>query len=693
MTQTVTGPDGKKHTFPDEATPEQLQAAMEQFYAPKATNAGFLNQAISRGLGGPVDLANAALGVVGLGSEEPFGGSKLIGKGLAKLGVDVAPEGAKPDSIGGYVARGVGETAGALLPGGAIAKGAAALPGMAGRVAQSINQTWARKPITSLAGEVAAGAGAGAGGGIANQIAPGSLPAEVLGELAGGVGAGAAGIAAKATPTVTGLRLAKKAIVPFTRSGAMPRAERRAQELAADPATAGKRLEQPTISSLTPAQRSGEKKLMSAERYIADQDPAFAEKLTKQQEKATGQLKGALQEVGGGASLEDTHRVIGPQAFKNARAEERKLWARVPMDVQVPTEKTYKAFERVLVETPRAQMDDIPDAAKRLLSRDSNDGFGKIETVQEIQGLRSKLLEEARAARKAGHPNKARIADNLAEALLADLDAAPGSAELREALDFSRGLNTKFTRTNKATLTNPTGKSYTRQFIDAPDIETIVKSRNPKEFAATLRDDALAEDTSGRAFRGLQAGAVDYLIKKSSFGVDLDTGDAVLSGARMRKLMGEPSVKAALSELLPPEKMARLNQIIDELSVLDRSRSRLPDIGGKLINDTPSSLLSLMVRTVAARQGAKWGQGTSGASLLTAGFFSKRAQQMLQNLTADKAEALITEAITSDNPALLQALLTNTTVKIGRKIAAQRLNAWLAQPAFSYLDETKEQER
>jgi hypothetical protein len=33
MTQTVTGPDGKKHTFPDEATPEQLQAAMEPMQA------------------------------------------------------------------------------------------------------------------------------------------------------------------------------------------------------------------------------------------------------------------------------------------------------------------------------------------------------------------------------------------------------------------------------------------------------------------------------------------------------------------------------------------------------------------------------------------------------------------------------------------------------------------------------------
>ena len=76
----------------------------------------FAGRGISQALGAPVDIANAALGVVGLDSARPIGGSEQI----ANLMRNVAPVAGpfeQPETLLESGAEGLGLAAGALLPG------------------------------------------------------------------------------------------------------------------------------------------------------------------------------------------------------------------------------------------------------------------------------------------------------------------------------------------------------------------------------------------------------------------------------------------------------------------------------------------------------------------------------------------------------------------------------------------------
>ena len=92
-----------------------------------------------------------------------------------------------------------------------------------------------------------------------------------------------------------------------------------------------------------------------------------------------------------------------------------------------------------------------------------------------------------------------------------------------------------------------------------------------------------------------------------------------------------------------------------------------------------NAVISLLARTIAARQGARAGQGTSGASLLTANFASRRMQRILDSLTNDRAEALIRDAITDKD--LFTALMTKSRSPSAQRMVETRLTEWLVGAA------------
>jgi hypothetical protein len=97
------------------------------------------------------------------------------------------------------------------------------------------------------------------------------------------------------------------------------------------------------------------------------------------------------------------------------------------------------------------QADDIPTEARQFLGRDSNLSLGENAPAQRLFQLYSKLRQTARNARGGENPsrNKARIADDLADAILKDIDSADVgdvSSPYRAAITYSRELNQKFTQ-------------------------------------------------------------------------------------------------------------------------------------------------------------------------------------------------------------------------------------------------------
>lgn len=155
-------------------------------------------------------------------------------------------------------------------------------------------------------------------------------------------------------------------------------------------------------------------------------------------------------------------------ALSDARSREKELWGQIPDNILVDKTNTVKTYDDLVKNTPRAQQEDIPKTlmAKVLSQPDESnirvvgadgrpllgDKVPTTERVTELQGLRSKLLEGSRQARADGNYNSARIHDELADSVLNDIGAAPDRIQgetgqkIRDALDFSRTLNDKFTR-------------------------------------------------------------------------------------------------------------------------------------------------------------------------------------------------------------------------------------------------------
>lgn len=374
-----------------------------------------------------------------------------------------------------------------------------------------------------------------------SELAGGFTPTAVMGTPA------AAMAASKKTP-VAGriIRAAQGTALPFTEAGAKVVGGRRIQDLVEDPGRAAARLSgADTLQEvkLSPARRIGEGRLLALERAILDEDPSLDMRFSKDLAQANRTTKMVALEFNGDPkrarkllesrrehllSLVDTRAAqtarkateaierLGPEAterqiaqtvrghvddaLRAARATEREIWSAVDRDLPVDIDQTRQSFSKILSErTKAADPDDIPGYVRELLARPAPAPAGGLldksgrpimlekdprQTVGYINDLRSRLLDDASEARKAGKRNKARILNELANGktlhdgtvstngLLQDLEKSGEAA--RAAAEFSRHLNDRFTRgsvgqllghaTDRGLRVDP---SETLEFIDS----------------------------------------------------------------------------------------------------------------------------------------------------------------------------------------------------------------------------------
>tara|TARA_R110000765_G_scaffold425958_1_gene540179 strand:+ start:179 stop:1561 length:1383 start_codon:yes stop_codon:yes gene_type:complete len=144
----------------------------------------FLNKSLAGVAGGSVDLVNAGLGLVGMGSEDPFGGTKSIRRGLSNVGIDTPDRG--PRTASEHMGSSSGEVLGFGLPLGMLAKALGTGKGIVGGLAKTGNQRLVDKPARALAEGTLGAVGLGGAREIAqnNDLGPGAtMAAEMGGEL------------------------------------------------------------------------------------------------------------------------------------------------------------------------------------------------------------------------------------------------------------------------------------------------------------------------------------------------------------------------------------------------------------------------------------------------------------------------------------------------------------------------------
>jgi len=513
----------------------------------KAVNTGFLADM----LGAPVDFANTLLSAVGLGQEEPRGGSKNLQRTLAAGGMGYMDESDLPEDQRALArgARTFGQGLGTLVPVFAASRRLSAAQALApttmtgsaiGTAGREMVKTTARDPLKMAALEGGALASASYGRAISEKVGPADFLVDSVGEetareIQGTISEVVAGFA---NPTTVASKLIDRggALVGgmtqgLTKSGREAEASRKILQILEDNKfltkdfsddakieTLAKQLESVegfgTTAQVTQDPQARQiftalqNKLVSEGREelktaVAEQTKKamsdFDKKIRKLQNsgdpemvKEAARLRLEMFTKNVDKRVTDAEKLMGEAVAKvlnknpddavtasirareiidnelaKARDMESKLWGEIDKDIEVPnlgknTVKTVDSIKENMLPEEK-----LPAPIEAFVNRlRVNQGVGKgVEpyfqrpsdlkptkraipkptplSAKELFRARNRALELAREAKASNKFGKQRRLNEIAEAMLEDLDTVVDeSANL--ARDFSRGLNKRF---------------------------------------------------------------------------------------------------------------------------------------------------------------------------------------------------------------------------------------------------------
>lgn len=463
-----------------------------------------LNTGIAETAGGLVDLLNPFDAPLYEGA--PSTGSAVTGirNVMDKGGIRTTDQ--APQSIVEGIGRGVGNAAAAMVP---VGKGVDMLskaPGMVGQVARTI----APGMFTKAGASAEVVAGGAAGGAMTGAEQAGAPPwVQSIAGLVGGIavpaigaavnaGARAAGKGAQMMPVTGAVIQAGKdvvrAIAPMSKAGAMEVAKRRVQDLAGGPQRADElaRMIDPNDPlARTPAEQTGDPNLLGLQRAAAEESPLLRERLASRDAETRARAEAEIKGMGGdvkdakaffttrvkdfksalSAKVDEVIKMgnesvqgVAPYASETTNSSamvgkikgemesqlkaENALWRAIPKGTKLDMTETRAAIAEIIDGTPWAQRRDVPDDLRKVL--DPNGPLGTATSGAELHGLYSEMRRIARVAMTgtAQNKNTARIANDVAEAILKDLGAVDGSTDIgrkiNDARAFSRALHETF---------------------------------------------------------------------------------------------------------------------------------------------------------------------------------------------------------------------------------------------------------
>ena len=179
-------------------------------------------------------------------------------------------------------------------------------------------------------------------------------------------------------------------------------------------------------------------------------------------------------------------------------------------------------------------------------------------------------------------------------------------------------------------------------------ISDILSAQNPE---AEMKK-ALAQ-AGPKGKDGIKRDIMNYMMNKSKSGLD-EASMPVLSGKKMENVWKTEG--KVLRHGFSKEEQGRIDQIIQTLKHIETPKG-LPDIGEAIAPGNP--LIRMVGSVAAARTGAQAGAGTSGASLKTAGIFTKTFDRLFDMLNVGTARKLLTDAV--QDPELFKALYVDAS--------------------------------
>lgn len=401
-----------------------------------------------------------------------------VAGGMRRAGIATADPRVKPQSVAARAGDIAGQTAEMALPLAGALKVVSKGTGAAALLAKDMMEFAAKHPVKAAVADALSTFGSALGGKAGYEGSGGNPNVEAVGEVLGGL---AAPFTAAGGAVGAGYRKARS-LNPISENMAERKAAARLKQVVPDLEEAKDALRQETISNLTPAQRiktdeayaleksarlsdaktnremqlrdtSNQEQLMHEAQILGEggnprdvvrvleaRKKALLEKSGKRAAQATTQSAQDIERMMPRVASEDASITASGEldsAAAAARAKSADLWSRVP-DAPVSPAKTKEVVTGTLSSLPRAQHGDVPAVLRQYELKN-------VESIKELQGLRSELLRDAREARAAGNFNRARIGSDVADAVLEDMLSVKGASKpLQDALAFSRWENDTF---------------------------------------------------------------------------------------------------------------------------------------------------------------------------------------------------------------------------------------------------------
>jgi len=448
---------------------------------------GRLSKGALEGIGFLPDMANIPLKAVGLGSDKPFLGAEFNKDVMRRLGAyipDTPPENTAQsilEGVGGAIGGAGGLMAGLAKP---LAKFGA---GKAKDISQDMLQSFAGSPAKTLGIEAGFGGIAGAGGQASAQLGEEWRP---MGELTASLTPYAAMRAMQKAPDALA-----KTLFPFSEEGAMLRARDRLAGSAEDIGAAKESFGTERIAPVSPLRSTEDPRLIALEQNIRRENPDVDLSIRRQEQEASGILRGELDKMRSGdavaprlaiegrvgaltkkidAKVESSVQkmrnaltMVNPDistqqasaiarreledALATAKKTETRLYNRVGKTT-IPTTNVKNAYKEITQsgDYARAQIDQLPAAARRYLDPNAEVRLKNWESLNELKGIRTVLREQAQKAEAVGDATQAGLARKLERAITDDFRHAEKTLKkedailLREANDYSRYVHERF---------------------------------------------------------------------------------------------------------------------------------------------------------------------------------------------------------------------------------------------------------
>lgn len=674
-------------------SPEQQNATVEEIASslgPKQsafdTGMAQLNTGIAETLGGAVDLVNPFDEPHALNPFREGTGSATEGlrSGMEAIGVRTTDE--APEGLYEAMMRGSGQAAGALP---LIAGGAGALSkanGIVGNIADDVYMA-----VTSpggMAAEMVAGAGSGAGEQVAKEAGAPEWVQQVA-SIGGGMATAVPMLGAYAPSAYLarkGYGAAKTALMPYTKTGAKEVAKERMQSLAGGEDRArelGQMVsEQPNEFGMTPAQQTGDPMMLAMEQAASATDQNLRARLQARAAETNAILQRSVEDLGG--NVGDAQRFLGSlrqdvknkmEAYKvwaeasafakrkgarrsesensqivadeirsaeqRALAGERQLWAAVPRDEPVDFSGSRSVAETLIESTYWPQESDIPSVLKEFA------GINEPQTVGSMHSLYSELRRVARSAMAGNDQNKnrARIANEVAEAVLKDLGAVDASTEAGRAINRAREFSAQMHETfDRGTI----GRLLKRTLDGDEQInpqETLSRSIGQSGVKGKVAQEQI--DTATQGSPRARQSSEDYVagvFDRTAFGPDGEFNrKAALSFMRDRKELLDkfPHLRVRMAETIRAQDEAKrvADRMATRQAAVDDPRNPVVSFIGQPARKAVNAVFEATNPKVAARQLARQARkDKSGKALagVKAAFSDKLIADSLRQIAGDK---------------------------------------------------------